>query len=414
MAALTASFILPVSADPAPQPIWERDTLTGDWGGQRNALKARGIDIALTYINEVLGVTRGGLNQGASYHGRLDLSVDTDLDKLLGWKGASTHFTIYQIHHTTPSAADNAGSFANPSNIIATPATRLFTLWLQQNWMDDRISLRVGQLAADDEFLIAPTAGGLMNGTFGWATIVGQNLRSEGPSYPLATPGARLAVKPTEDITLLGAVFAGDPAGDNCGGNPQICNRSGTTFSTGPGALWIGEAQYGINQGKNAKGMPGVYKLGAWYASSPYPDVSLPAQPLTRNGNWGVYGVADQMVWRGTQTSLNLFMRAGAVPTDRNVVAYYVDGGAGFKGLLPGRPDDNLTLGFAYQKISRDLALGALPVVLRQEVVFEASYQAQIAPWWIVQPDVQYIVHPGGDIAVPDALVFGLRSTLKF
>src|ERR1035438_10031162 len=37
-----------------------------------------------------------------------------------------------------------------------------------------------------------------------------------------------------------------------------------------------------------------------------------------------------------------------------------------------------------------------------QEVVFEMTYAAQIAPWWIVQPDLQYLVHPGGNVPNPN------------
>ena len=62
------------------------------------------------------------------------------------------------------------------------------------------------------------------------------------------------------------------------------------------------------------------------------------------------------MVWRSDKQSLNLFMRGGLSPSDRNLISYYVDGGAGFKGLLPGRADDVLTFGVAYAKISRDAA----------------------------------------------------------
>ncbi len=39
---------------PAPKSIWEQETLTGDWGGARTALKDRGIEITLQYIGEVL------------------------------------------------------------------------------------------------------------------------------------------------------------------------------------------------------------------------------------------------------------------------------------------------------------------------------------------------------------------------
>ena len=56
------------------------------------------------------------------------------------------------------------------------------------------------------------------------------------------------------------------------------------------------------------------------------------------------------------------------------------------------------------------------------ETVFEVSYIIQIAPWWMVQPDLQYIVHPGGNVPDPDhpdravgnALVVGVRSTMTF
>ncbi len=434
--------------DAAKQPsIWDQDTLTGDWGGARTTLKDKGIDVTLNYINETLAVLSGGLERRASYEGRLEFSVDTDLQKLIGWNGATTHFTVYQIHnigHVT--AADNVGSIADPSNIDALATTRLFTAWFQQNALDDRVSLRIGQLAADDEFLISPTAGGLINGTFGWAGIAAANMTSGGPAYPLATPGARLAVKPTDQLTVLAAVFSGDPAGKDCNDVPQACNRHGTTFSFSGGSLWMGELQYAINQDKNSKGLPGVYKLGGWYATADFADqhfgldgtdatVSLAdpavAGPLNHSGNGGVYAVADQMVWRAGDQSLNLFARGGVVPSDRNLISYYVDGGAGFKGLLPGRANDVLTFGVAYAKISRDaaaldqdlLAINGPPFPIRDyELVFELNYTLQLANWWTVQPDLQYIVHPGGNVSDPnnpaatvqDAFVAGIRSTIKF
>ena len=60
--------------------------------------------------------------------------------------------------------------------------------------------------------------------------------------------------------------------------------------------------------------------------------------------------------------------------------------------------------------------------VRSSETVIEATYQAQITPWWQVQPDFQYVVNPGGGIADPnhpsrrvgDAAVLGLRSVITF
>ena len=422
--AAAVSVVLPSAAASQPKSIWEQDTLTGDWGGTRPALKDRGVDVSMTYIGEVFDVLSGGLARRGSYEGRFDLTVDADLDKLLGWKGASASFTVFQIHSSSRNVAENVGSIADPSNIDALQTTRLFSAWVQQNFFDDRVSLRVGQLGFDAESFTSATSGGLINGTFGWATVLAANMISGGPAYPLAAPGARLAVKATDDVTLIGAILSGDPAGPNCNDLPQVCNRYGLTFSFSGGALLMGEVQYAVNAGKQTTGLPGIYKAGYWHETASFPDQQFPA--VMHDGNWGVYGIADQMVWRGAASSLNLFLRAGMSPSDRNLISWYVDGGFGIKGPITARPDDVLTFGVAYQKISPDAAAAdraaGLAVVRSDEIVFELSYQAQLAPWWVLQPDIQYIVHPGGNVPHPDnplvpvknATVIGLRSTVKF
>jgi porin len=435
---------------PAPTSLWEQETLTGDWGGQRAALKDKGLDFTLNYIGEGLYNTTGGLRRGGVYEGRLEFSIDADLEKLFGWTGATAHVTAFQIHNAHARIGqDRVGSISDPSNIDALATTRLFTAWLEQSFADDQVSIRAGQLAADDEFLTSETAGGLINGTFGWANNMAANLPSGGPAYPLATPGVRLKFKPKDyPITVLAAVFSGDPAGKNCTSDPQICDRWGTKFSFWGGALWMLELQYAVNQEKDAVGLPGVYKLGGWYHSGTFLDqrygidaagvpVSLAsplvADTLSHRGSAGVYGVADQMIWRAGEgpQSVNLFVRAGTAPDDRSLLSFYVDGGLGFKAPLPGRDDDVLTLGASYSNISRSavgldydtLAFSGPPYPIRNhELVLEASYQFQVAPWWIIQPDIQYIAHPGGNVpdpnapaaAVKDAFVIGARSVIKF
>ena len=57
------------------------------------------------------------------------------------------------------------------------------------------------------------------------------------------------------------------------------------------------------------------------------------------------------------------------------------------------------------------------------EAVLELTYQAQIRPGWTVQPNFQYIFHPGGNVANPyddngapirNAAVFGVRTQIKY
>ncbi|TAL76829.1 MAG: carbohydrate porin [Burkholderiaceae bacterium] len=429
----------------ASESFWTRDTLTGDWGGLRTALGDKGTDITLDYVGEGFNVISGGLHRQGSYEGRFEFSVDSDLGKAIGWRGATAHVTVFNIHNGGRNVAQNVGSIADPSNIDALSTTRLYTAWLEQSLWDGRLSIRAGQLAADDEFFTSPTAGNLINGTFGWAGLMSANMTSGGPAYPLATPGLRFKVQPSEQFAVLAAVFNGDPAGRNCEDDAQQCDRHGTKFPLGQGALWMGELQYGVNQSEDAPGKPGIYKLGAWYSSSRYDDlrygldsddavVSVSDQtldrPLAHKGSWGVYGVADQTLWKGETSSLSVFLRGGFTPSNRNLVSFYANGGVGIKGLVAGRPNDQLTLGVAYAKISRDAVaadrdaglFGGDPyAVRRDEIVYELNYTAQITPWWTLQPDLQYIVRPNGGqnpdnpgTSLNHAFVVGLRTTIKF
>src|SRR5262249_19824458 len=130
---------------------------------------------------------------------------------------------------------------------------------------------------------------------------------------------------------------------------------------------------------------------------------------------------------------LGIFLRASGSPADRNQIEFYADGGLSYKGLFPGRDDDILGLGVAYAQISgtaadldRDARLfgNANRPVRDFETVIELTYRAQLAPWWMLQPALQYIFHPGGNIAnpntpssaraIPDAFIAGVRTTVAF
>jgi porin len=331
------------------------------------------------------------------------------------------------------------------SSIEAARTTRLFDLWLEQWAFDYKASVRLGQLAADDEFMISEYGGEFINATYGWPALLAADLPSGGPAYPLATPAVRLKVLPTEDITLMAALFNGDPAGPG-EGNPQLRDASGTAFRTGDGQFWIGEAAWARNQGKDAAGLPATYKVGGWYHNQPFADERFASNgfpldsphsnhiPQLHQGHYGFYGVIDQALWRRPETEdqgLGAFLRFAVGPEDRSVVSKYVDGGFSFKGLIPSRGDDIAMIGFGIAKIGSharesdaDLAAftGVNSPVRGQEVLIELSYKYQIAPYWSVQPDLQIILDPGGGAplpsdptrSIPSALVIGVRTALSF
>jgi porin len=58
------------------------------------------------------------------------------------------------------------------------------------------------------------------------------------------------------------------------------------------------------------------------------------------------------------------------------------------------------------------VAQGSLPSTA--ETVLEATYKVQLAPWWNVQPDFQFIITPSGVDASNNAVVLGVRTNIAF
>src|SRR4051812_49271685 len=208
-----------------------------------NPYERLGIKFAATYISEVLGNPNGGVAQGATFEGRLNLAVDLDFQKLAGWNGLTAHANIFAIHGDGLSRG-NLRNFLVVSGIEALPTVRLYEAYLEQKFFDDKWSIRAGQLAADSEFIASKYTDVFTNASLGWPAITSINLPSGGPSPPLAAVGARLYGKLTDNITMLAAIFDGDSAGPGPG-DPQQRNRYGLNFRVNDPPLVLGEIQFG-------------------------------------------------------------------------------------------------------------------------------------------------------------------------
>ncbi len=421
----------------------------GDIGGVRKRLAEQGITYGLNYVGEVQSNVTGGVQKRTVYVGRLEAFVDLDFEKIAGWKGFTAHVNAYQIHGDGLST-NYIRNLMPVSYIEAHPTTRLFELWGEQKLLDDMLAIRFGQMAADTEFFTSGYAGQFINGTFGWPAIHAANLPSGGPAYPLATPGVRVQVNPTKNLSLLAAVFNGDPAG-RCdeSDDPQECNRYGVNFRLSDTPFVISELQYRYNQEKGAAGLAGTIKVGGWHHFGSFDDVRFGTDgilladeansnglPVRHRGNSGIYGVIDQQLWRPSSgepdKGIGVFGRVSVSPDeDRNLIGYYFDGGLVFAGLVPSRPDDIISIGGAYARISKgardlsldEIAFGAVQPVSDYEALLEANYQYKIMSGWTVDADFQYIWHPGGNVpdpvrddgtAIKDAAVLSLHTQIKY
>ncbi len=450
IALLATGCLINISALGAePRPEWLPEGALGatlpmlaDPGGLRAALWERGVKYQINYVGDLLSNRKGGLRRGSAYSGLADLELDADLEKGLGWKGASFYANLYQIHGSGLTRS-YVGNLMPVSEIEALPATRLYEIWIEQKLAEGKITLRVGQMGADTEFLTSAYAIPFLNGTFGWPLITNANLPSGGPAYPLATPGLRLDYHLTDQASLLIGLFNGDPSGTS-NPDPQIANRHGLNFRIRDPAFVISELQYKYGDDKSPAGLSGDVKVGAWnhfgkFADQRYDAAGLAlaisaGDPLRHRGDHGIYGVIDQQIYRHPDDpakGLGLFARLGATPNDRNLINFYVDVGLNASGMIPGRQDDIFGLAAAYAQISPaargfnqdDITFnGDTAPVRTSEMVIEATYAAQIIPGWTLQPDFQYIMRPGASAADPNrpyrslknAVVVGLRTSLKF
>ncbi len=407
--------------------VWEQSCLLGNCGGIRDQLSAKGVDFSVQYASQVMGNPYGGnFGQGATYNGLLSPVLNVDFDKLTSgaWKGATFRASGFWIQGSSLTQK-YVGDFSVVSNLDAYNTVRLDELWLQQGFLDDQVTLKVGQLTVDSEFFVTTNGALFINSTFGAFPFIGMNFQPYNPPiYPLATPGVRLHVQPTSEVYFQAAAYTGDSG-------TQQQNNHGTLFNfdSKAGALVFAEVGYMLNQGKDDKGLPGTYKLGSWLDTGDFSTFQSQANSALGTGSlqptgttYGVYGVIDQAVFKydisSTQsTTINLFLRAGIAPPSVAEVDFDIDGGVNISGLIPERKDDLFGIGLARTQISHDYSDASVAQggpAFGHEAVIEATYSATIAQWWVVQPDLQYVFSAGATTKSPDALVLGIRSTFSF
>jgi len=432
-----------------------RANLLGDMFGLRPLLGNYGVTLNLTDVEEVLGNTQGGIRRGATYDALTTLTIELDTMKAFGWAGGTLHVSGLQIRGRDLSQfyLDN---LQTASGIEADDTTRLWELWYDQSFLDNKADVKIGQQSIDQEFLVSQGASLFINTAMGWPIVPTEDLYAGGPAYPLSSLGVRLRGQPGGGFTVLGGVFQDNPPGGPFNNDSQLLGTSewGGNFNLRTGALFIAEMQYALNQPSTGdmahpgqhQGLPGTYKLGFWYDTAPFPSprfdntgLSLAnpnsdGVPVTLLHNWSIYGVMDQVVWQPDPNgprALGVFLRFMGAPGDRNLISFGANGGVTLKDPLPGRDNDTFGVGFGFAKVggaavglSQDIGVythTAYPV-RTGETFIEVTYQAQVAPWLQVQPDFQYVFNPGAGIPNPDnptqrignELVLGTRATITF
>ena len=84
---------------------------------------------------------------------------------------------------------------------------------------------------------------------------------------------------------------------------------------------------------------------------------------------------------------------------------------------MPTRDSDITMLGMAYGNFSEDYANTVSATGAGSpsyELALEAGYRVQITKFAYVQPNLQWIINPGGTGNIPNALVLGAQMSESF
>lgn len=356
------------------------------------------VTLSAVYTAELLANVRGGIARGTRYLDNLDLQVAVDADRLVGWRGA--RLFVYALHNNgTAFSGDLVGDFQTVSNIeTGVRATRLFEAWIEQDI--GAASIKAGLYNLNAEFDTTRTATLFLNASHG----IGPDYSQSGENGPSIFPVTSLAVRGA--IDLGDAWHARLAILDATPGDPARPRRTAVGLSARDGALIAGEIDHVAGRTRMV--------LGGWVYSASF--ARLTTEPFGRaQGNKGGYASLEHRLAGAHDDAPrgpSGWLRIGVADARFNAVTHYLGGGLVQAGTIAGRADDRIGVSLAAARFGdrhRRVGFGADVAGDRHELIVEATYLAALTPWLSIQPDLQYVINPGGDPRLGDALVLGMR-----
>ena len=201
----------------------------------------------------------------------------------------------------------------------------------------------------------------------------------------------------------------------------------GLDFSMRGPVFLIGEAGFRRNDPSHPSTFSRNIKFGAYYNGGAVPTFGsgVAGRPFeTARTRYGLYVLGDQVLsrWGDAEQNrrLGAFGAFTSAPDQRvNKVPYFFDGLVAY-GPLRSRPQDFAGFAVVYGSYSRDLfraqqiqrnsSVGAQQF----EMALEWNYAFEIRLGFVLQPDMQYLVHPNGDKTIPNALAIGVNIVVNW
>jgi porin len=367
--------------------ICGQETLTGDWGGFRTALKDQGFDFRLSLTQFYQDVTNGGRIQDGEYGGKVDGYVDFNGTELFGNPGL---FVNIHAESRYGQDANNIDGLLAPSNIIMSfpePGENITSLTGVKvtQALSENFALFMGKINTLDEFPLKyhgePGRTGFMN-----TSLVFNPIAARTVVYSAAGFGAAY-LQDGKPVAVL-SIF--DPEERATRGLDDLFER---------GYVIIPD----FTLRTNIFDLPGTHNFGGTYSTASYRSIErasylnlrFPSGGARENNSWSLYYNSFQALWADADNeehAWGVFGMLGISDGNPNPIRYVANGGIAGQGVIPGRELDTFGVGFFYLGLSEEFK-SLLPVIAPQqdERGVEIFYNLAITPWCRLTGDLQVV-----------------------
>lgn len=368
-----------------------------------DAARTTGFTPSLTWTGE----TWGNVSNGKNLHGiacsLFTFGAEQDLSTAFG--NESKHFgrigiSAFYYAQTNKGELDGFDSSQGCfSNIVAGDMARFFELYYANEFETEfgNFGFRIGQLAADEDFMGMDYSDTFLNSSFGAIpNVAPAQLFSQ---YNVATLGLVVYYSKGDFDATIG-LYNGN-LGEDVSSNNGFDYKN--TFDSV--ALWY---QFGYNY--KIGDLDGRVMVGGNWHSDPS---KANFDAVDADGFYSFYAGLQQVLVNDREGNplFGAYFRIGWAPeSDSSNQNFYADFGFNCFSLIPGRDDDVFAVGFSVVENER----AQRETYASYEGALEITYKCQLTPAISLQPDLQIFVNPGNGDESGAAYIAGARMEVVF
>tara|TARA_R100000908_G_scaffold65369_1_gene55060 strand:+ start:129110 stop:130357 length:1248 start_codon:yes stop_codon:yes gene_type:complete len=383
--------------------------------------------LSVTYTVDIFGNFNGGNATGLRYMDNLDVNLEAHFETLPFGLGGTT-FYVYGLGNQGSGISALTGDIQGVSNIETENSWRIFEAWVQKKFFLANSSLLVGLYDINSEFNVLNSSLLFLNSSHGLdPTIASSGVM--GPStFPYTSLAARLKINPFSGMVIQGAVLDGVPS------DPANSKGTKVKLRKSNGVFVIGEVGYHSVSGMELQQRnrtsrrqnllaPGISSdnsiaLGGWFYSDKR-DTFTDGYQQTEFGIYalGEYEILTESEGEQIPESLQIFGRAGISNTEVQEIGGFFGAGFVVKGLFKQRSKDQSGFAVAWasagtEYINNTFIGDGRPE--KAETNFELTHLFSLNDYADLQLNTQYILNPGFNPVLDNAMVGGLRLILGF